>query len=351
MKEYTKKSILTHFREYPKAEIQDLCKFLYQGSFGCKHFAGTLPVAECGITEEFPSAPDVKVITEPLSERFSRVHLSCIKQGLSPKTLATIFCLSAKEAGEADEVFLQKMEILFALIRERKLPFSEAEYIAFCTAWEKDKHSPLHHAEIFRQNYKPAYRVIANKYIPFLPLFTKLDTLLSKGPVKLSIDGGSGSGKTTLSKILHEVYDCTVLHMDDFFLRPEQRTPERFSEIGGNIDRERFLSEVLEPLAKGNEITYRKFDCSTMHLGEPASVTPKKLIVFEGAYSMHPAFESFYDFSVFLDVSEKTQKERIHHRNTPSMAKRFFEEWIPMETVYFTETRIKERCDMVIPIL
>ena len=33
--------------------------------------------------------------------------------------------------------------------------------------------------------------------------------------------------------------------MDDFFLRPEQRRPERFAEPGGNVDRERFAAEVL----------------------------------------------------------------------------------------------------------
>ena len=51
--------------------------------------------------------------------------------------------------------------------------------------------------------------------------------------------------------------------MDDFFLRPEQRTPERFSEPGGNVDRERFLSEVLLPLRQGEAVDYRRFDCAT----------------------------------------------------------------------------------------
>ena len=59
----------------------------------------------------------------------------------------------------------------------------------------------------------------------FAPLFTELDRRLAgEAPVRLAIEGGSASGKTTLGKILAERYDCTVLHMDDFFLRPEQRT-------------------------------------------------------------------------------------------------------------------------------
>ena len=71
-------------------------------------------------------------------------------------------------------------------------------------------------------------------------LLSQLDKLLADGPIILAIDGGSASGKTTLSDSLANIYDCTVFHMDDFFLCPEQRTQERYAEPGGNVDRERF---------------------------------------------------------------------------------------------------------------
>ena len=58
--------------------------------------------------------------------------------------------------------------------------------------------------------------------------------------VFVAIDGPCASGKTTLAALLQRRFDGNVLHMDDFFLRPEQRTPERFAEPGGNVDRERF---------------------------------------------------------------------------------------------------------------
>ena len=63
----------------------------------------------------------------------------------------------------------------------------------------------------------------------------QIDTLLEeKNFVIVAIDGKCTSGKTTLAGKLAELYDCNVFHMDDFFLRPEQRTPERFAEVGGN---------------------------------------------------------------------------------------------------------------------
>lgn len=182
----------------------------------------------------------------------------------------------------------------------------------------------------------------------FLPLFAKIDAKLQNGRVILAIDGGSASGKTTISQSLKEIYDCTVFHMDDFFLRPEQRTPERLKEIGGNVDRERFLEEILIPLKADKPICYRPFDCSTLSLCPPITVEIKKLVVVEGAYSMHQDLEPFYDFSVFLSVSPEIQKKRIEKRNPPPLAQRFFNEWIPLENAYFEKTDIKNRCDLTI---
>lgn len=72
-------------------------------------------------------------------------------------------------------------------------------------------------------------------------LVCKIRSMLEEGNVILALDGTSARGKTTLAAWLQQQFeDCAVYYMDDFILRPEQRTPERFSESGGNVDRERF---------------------------------------------------------------------------------------------------------------
>ena len=182
---------------------------------------------------------------------------------------------------------------------------------------------------------------------PFSPLFEKIDSLLSAGDVILAVEGMSASGKTTLGNVLSDIYDCTVLHTDDFFLRPEQRTEERLAEAGGNVDRERFFDEVITPLCKKESIIYRRFDCSDFTLSEPVIIKPSRLTVIEGAYSMHPFFGKYYNLSVFLDISSEKQKERILRRNTPEQAQRFFAKWIPMENMYFETMKIKDKCDFV----
>lgn len=166
----------------------------------------------------------------------------------------------------------------------------------------------------------------------------------------LAIDGGSASGKTTLAALLAQRYGCPVFHMDDFFLRPEQRTPQRLAEPGGNVDRERFFSEVLQPLRQGRPLTYRRYDCQTGQLLPPVLRQAGQLNVIEGAYSMHPELSALYDLSVFLAVSPETQRRRILQREPAFKQQLFFRQWIPMENRYFQTFSIPERCDLRIEI-
>jgi len=170
----------------------------------------------------------------------------------------------------------------------------------------------------------------------------RIDELLEqKEQVIVAIDGKCTSGKTTLAGKLAQIYDCNVFHMDDFFLRPEQQTPERYAETGGNVDYERFYEEVLLPLKAANPFSYRPFRCATFTLGDPVDVLPKKLNIVEGTYSLHPYFADPYDLKVVLDVDPETQRQRILQR-PERVHKPFFEQWIPMENAYLEALAITE---------
>ena len=179
-------------------------------------------------------------------------------------------------------------------------------------------------------------------------LIKAIDALLAGDrPVIVAIDGPCAAGKTTLAGKLQEKYDCNLFHMDDFFLRPEQRTEARFREPGGNVDYERFREEVLEPLKRGEAFSYRPFDCKTFTLTQPVAVRPKKLNIIEGSYSQHPYFGNLYDLNVFLDVDPELQCQRILMRPA-FLHQRFFEQWIPMENGYFKAFSVKEQADLII---
>lgn len=169
--------------------------------------------------------------------------------------------------------------------------------------------------------------------------------------MRLAIEGGSASGKTTLGKILAERYGCTVFHMDDFFLRSEQRTAARVCRARRECGSGTVSRRGAAPAPARRKGFYRRFDCASMQLQNAVETAPKKLVVTEGAYSMHPDLAPYYDLSVFLDISPELQRERISRRNTPEKAKRFFAEWIPMEQAYFAAFDIPAKCTLRLPIL
>ncbi len=164
--------------------------------------------------------------------------------------------------------------------------------------------------------------------------------------VIVAIDGRCGSGKTTLAAQLEKELHCAVYHMDDFFPRPEQRTEERLSRPGENVDHERFLEEVLLPLHGTQPITYRPYLCAQQQLGEPVTVAPNRLTIVEGSYSCHPALWEHYDLRVFLSVDPEEQLRRIERRNGPEKAAMFIGRWIPFEEQYFKAFDIQARCDI-----
>lgn len=133
----------------------------------------------------------------------------------------------------------------------------------------------------------------------------------SEETLLVAIDGRCGSGKTTLGKYLKQIFDCNLFQMDDFFLRMEQRTPERLKEPGGNVDYERFEETVLRPVLQKQTVWYQPFSCQKWGLLEAYPVSYKKLNIIEGSYSMHPYFKNPYHIRVFLNISPEDQIENI----------------------------------------
>lgn len=166
-------------------------------------------------------------------------------------------------------------------------------------------------------------------------------------PALIAVEGRCASGKTSLGSALQKKLGCPVFHMDEFFLRPEQRTKERLLSVGGNVDYERFEEEVLKPLRRGAEkVSYRPFDCGSMSLLAPVTVQISGICVIEGSYSCHPALWDYYDLRVFLSVDKEEQLDRIIKRNGAENAETFKYKWIPLEEEYFSVFEVEGRCDM-----
>ena len=343
----TRDFLLDQWNRYPASRLQDLRKALYQSTFGCGHLVDDPSAAAVWIRQEAERAPDYRGI-ERLDGPWCRVPLGVLSDGLTPETLAAAFARSAAMPGEDIPALEGRLAVLMELIREGTLPFDPAAAEAEIAAWRAAGYPACHHSDVYRNAYHPAYRVLHRRYAHLLPLLAAIDRALAAKPrVLLAIEGCSAGGKSTLADLLAGFYpDTALFHADDYFLRPEQRTPERFAQPGGNMDRERLAAEILGPLSQGRDVEYRPFDCKTMSLGAPRSSRCARLNIVEGSYSLHPELEYYYDLSVFLDISPETQRRRILERNGPEWGQMFFDRWIPLENAYFHATLAAERCTL-----
>ncbi len=177
-----------------------------------------------------------------------------------------------------------------------------------------------------------------------IPLILR-DVEAREGPVIIALDGRCAAGKTTLARELRRDYGWSVVPMDHFFLRPEQRTQARLEQPGGNVDHERFLVEVLRPIRAGQPAEYRPYNCHSGDFDAPVRVEPAPVVLVEGSYSCHPDLWDCYDLRLFLTVDPQEQRRRLLAREGAEKAQVFARRWIPLEERYFAAFDVAGRCD------
>ncbi len=353
-----KSLLLKQYELYPKMQLQDMVKLIYQSEFAGGHMIANEKESLKRLRDELRDLKThgLNKITsqtfEDIGNGLCRLHLSALEnRAIELETINKFFVNTANSVVGNVESFEEKLDVLKECCEEGALPYSLQELETYLTEYKNQGYPPVSHSDIYKVLYNPAYRIVKEEYGRFFELFNRIDSLMKlQGPIYVAIDGNSGAGKSTLASIIGNVYDCNIFHMDDFFLRPEQRTKERFEEAGGNVDYGRFYEEVIQGLKSGQEFSYRPFNCQIMALEDPIYVQPKKLNIIEGVYSMHPTLIDTYDLKVFLAIGSEEQSRRILERNGPFMHKRFINEWIPLEDQYFDAMKIREKSDLVFQV-
>lgn len=334
-----------HARRYPLMAPQDFGKLAYQSEFGPGHMVSDPALAlerlltECrGLTPDCLHRPP-----EPIGGGLCRFHLEpahLSQEGLLP-LVSLLFTATACRHTGTRAGLEERLESLLAL----DIP----GYPAWLRDYRAEDCPALHHSEAFRSAYHPHYRVLERDYANFLFVLLAIWPLARGGrPAVVAIDGRCGSGKTSLAALIAALFPCNVFHMDDFFLPPALRTPERLSQPGGNVDRERMLAEVLLPLSRGEDVTFRPFDCHAGRLRPPVSVPFRPLTIVEGSYALHPDLAPQYDLKLFLTCSREEQRRRLLEREGPEGLIPFLEKWIPLEERYFDALRPEEESDLTV---
>lgn len=337
--------LLNYIKDYPNMQPTDLLKFCYQSVFGPGHMAPGREMAEKRIKDELAAAGmpgEEQPMVVQLEGEAARLDIGC---GISLKSLAALFCRTADCWPKKPDGVSEVMAMLNDPSVRAALPFDEKDLNDTIAAWQEKGCPAVSHSDHYKKYYRANYRLVDKKYLPYLDAIRAIEGL--KKPAVVAIDGRCGSGKSTMAAVLADVFSASLVHMDDFFLPFEQKTPERLAQPGGNVHYERFNEEVVPSLRSGKDFEYNVFDCSVGHLNGTQAVEKNDLIIVEGSYCQSPDVQFDYDLRIFVDIDPETQIARIEARN-PDMVDNFRNRWIPMEEHYFSAFGIKEKADIVV---
>lgn len=329
-----------HQKRYPYMELLDFQKLIYQHTFGPRHIIKEKEKAYHLLKEEtILSTCANHELFEDIGNYMTRIYLGS-KQTLPLDLLFKLMIMSSNHSYGNFRDYQQNTHILNTFLNTRHLQLQ--------APIPNNIPLPFSHSLKYKEKYQPHYRILHTYFAYFYPLFISISSIIASNPNPIIvIDGRCGSGKTTLSIVLKELFHADIIHMDDFFLRAQQRTKQRLQEIAGNIDYERFQKEVAMELIPHNHFQYHPYDCHKQSFTTPIDIDTSHPIIIEGAYALHPKIQYHKDLSIFLDIDENQQVARLTKRN-PKTIERFTSEWIPKENEYIEVYHIMKKADVIL---
>ena len=322
----------TYRLRHPAMGEQDEIKFVFQAMLGVGHLMDERGKVTDYIQTEMAeiTADSKEPLFEVLSPAWCRLHLRRAKaEGFRPHGIAGLmlssqaslsfsrqdvfdFCSKLTAAGESG---FKNPQLLRCILDESWLPS---------------------HSSAYREQYRPAYRVISTGWIPMMEWIIRIQQKQAgNGRLLITLDGPCASGKTTLAKKLAAVFEAALVHTDDFVVPHAQKTAARLAIPGGNCDAERLVKEVAAPWKRGESVKYRRYDCGLDRLLPEEELPPASMLILEGSYSSLPAIRKYADLCLFLDAPEQVRLARLKERESAESFRRFLEKWIPLENAYF----------------
>jgi uridine kinase len=150
------------------------------------------------------------------------------------------------------------------------------------------------------------------------------------------IDGPSGSGKSTFATRLAEACGAGLLRLEDMY------------PGWGGLDEgaQRLVDDVLEPLARGEQATIRRWDWLAMRElhREPLDVAP--LVVVEGVGAGSRAAAPYVSLLIWLEADVAERYARAMARDGELYVGQW-DQWAAQEQVTFQREGTADRADHV----
>lgn len=346
--------IIKNIKKYPLTQPDDIIKLVFQSEYGGGHLIkNEQDSLSCLINEinELNEYIDGDIFEEIGSGK-ERLHINVDNSADIPaKLINKMHVASSAETRPDHDLFIKKIELIDKIADLGVFSFSLSDFKSAYNKYSQGDFKNIRHSQIYRNEYHPHYRVVNSDYKSLLEVILEINKRLEENtvPVIIGMDGRSGAGKTHYAQQLKNIFNCEIIHMDDFFLPFELRRAERYEEPGGNIHYERFIEEAISPMMKKEGFAYRVFDCqSGTYLLEKRQISSNDIYLIEGAYSLHPRFNDIYDIKVFVDVDRDVQLQRIEKRNGLDSLQAFKDMWIPLEEKYISFYNIEKNSDFIV---
>ena len=150
------------------------------------------------------------------------------------------------------------------------------------------------------------------------------------------VDGPSGSGKSTFATRLAEASGAGLLRLEDLYPGWD----------GLDEGAQRLVADVLEPLARGEGATIRRWDWLAMREVEREPLSVEPLLVIEGVGAGSIAAGEFASLLIWLEADTAERHARAMRRDG-AMYVDHWDRWAAQEQVTFAREGTRERADRV----
>ena len=152
----------------------------------------------------------------------------------------------------------------------------------------------------------------------------------------VGLDGLGASGKTTLAELVAQrLDDVAVVHLDDF-TRP--------GTVGW--ERERFRSQVFEPLSAGRAARYQRWHWTSDAPTDWCDVPPGSTVIVEGIGAAEPPDGLAWDRLIWLSCPTSVRMGRAERRD-PGRFSCWSQTWRPIEQQWFDSDEPWRNADLV----
>jgi cytidylate kinase len=154
----------------------------------------------------------------------------------------------------------------------------------------------------------------------------------------LAIDGRSGAGKSTLAQALALALDAPIVALEDLY--------GGWDGLASGVSL--LLSEVLRPLADGNEAKVPHYDWLTAAWDEPWLLAPPAQLIVEGAGAGARSVAPYTSVLVWLELPAALRRERARARRYGELYAPHWERWALQEDAFFERERPELRADLIL---